>query len=222
MLDLQDRMKRISLRPASVPSTPRASPGHKGSFRAVFIDRDGVLNEDTIHTYDPSELKVIEGAKEALGRFAKLGFLRVIVSNQAGIAKALFTMDQMISFDHRLWSELGPDPWDTFYFCPYHLEGVVPEFSMHSIDRKPEPGMILRAAIEHDVDLPRSYMVGDHLKDVIAAHRAGCKGILVTTGRGKRELEKLMGGVPEGAEAVPDAIVQDLRYASLLIEEWER
>ncbi len=215
-------MVRTKLNTASTIDTLRALPGHKGSRRAVFIDRDGVLNEDMVHTYDPSELKVIGGCREALERFAKLGFLRVIVSNQAGIAKALFTMDQMISFDHRLWSELGPDPWDTFYFCPYHLEGVVPEFSMHSIDRKPEPGMILRAAIEHDVDLPRSYMVGDHLKDVIAAHRAGCKGILVTTGRGKRELEKLIGGVPEGAEAVPDAIVQDLRYASLLIEEWER
>ena len=222
MLDLQDRMKRISLRPASVPSTPRASPGHKGSFRAVFIDRDGVLNEDTIHTYDPSEMKVIEGCQEALTRFKGLGFLRVVVSNQAGVAKALFTLEQMVSFDEKLWSVLGDRPWDSFYFCPYHLEGTVPEYAMESPDRKPSPGMILRAALELDIDLTRSYMVGDHLKDVIAAHRAGCKGMLVMTGRGKSELQRLLFAPARENEAVPDAVVEDLRYASLLIEEWER
>jgi D-glycero-D-manno-heptose 1,7-bisphosphate phosphatase len=221
-MDLAMRIERLKIAQPSVPGTARAEKGHIGSRRAVFIDRDGVLNEDTIHTYDPDELRIIEGSRRAVDRIRDMGFLRIVVSNQAGIAKALFTLSDMVTFDERLWDGIGGRPWDALYFCPYHIEGVVPEYSMHSVDRKPEPGMILRASLEHDIDLARSYMVGDHLKDVVAAHRAGCRGILVTTGRGKREMERLMEGGPGLEEALPDAIVQDLDFASMLIQEWER
>jgi len=208
---------------ASSEGTQRAEPGFKGRNRAVFVDRDGVLNEATIHAHEPRLLRMIPGGREAMQGFKDLGFLRIIVTNQAGIAKGLFTVDDLVSFTEELWKGLGPDPWDAYYYCPYHSTGTVEGFNMDSFDRKPQPGMILRGALDMDVDLTRSYMIGDHLKDVVAAHRAGCKGILVMTGRGKAELTKLIHGETRyGPEALPDATVQDLGYAFGLIKEWER
>lgn len=221
MKDPAGRASAIRLRPPSVESTRRALPGHQGRHRAVFIDRDGVLNEDTIHAHDPRSLVRISGGDEAMKGLKGIGYLRVVITNQAGIAKGLFTEQDLLEFSEELWTELGEEPWDACYYCPYHATGTVEGFILDSPDRKPKPGMILRAALDMDIDVPNSYMIGDHLKDVVAAHRAGCKGILVMTGRGKKELERFLSeDTPYGSEAAPDAMAQDLYNAYLMIREW--
>lgn len=207
----------------SRPSTPRAAPHARGSNKAVFIDRDGVLCTDDQDRRGPSSMNIIHGARKALNGFDSMGLLRLVVTNQGGIALGSFTEEDMLSFTRRLWDLLGDDgpPWDAYYYCPYHDEGVIEPYIAESIDRKPGPGMLLRAALEHDVDIPSSFMIGDHLKDIMAGHRAGCRSILVTTGRGKRQIERIMEDrIRYGNEAYPDAIVENIGTAYELIREW--
>ena len=218
-------MHTLRVRPPSGPSTIRADPCARGSNKAVFIDRDGVLCADESDRTDPSSMTIIHSARKALEGFGSMGFLRLVVTNQGGMALGSFTQDDMLSFTRELWEKLGDigPPWDAYYYCPYHAEGVIEPYIAESIDRKPGPGMLLRAALEHDVDLPSSFMIGDHLKDIIAGHRAGCRAILVTTGRGEGQMERIMqDGIRYGDEAYPDAIVEDIGTAYELIREWER
>lgn len=158
--------------------TQRARP-------AAFFDRDGVLNVDGGYTHRPDQLKFVEGAAEAVRMARAAGYATVVVTNQAGVAKGHYDEAALETFHRHLNGRLREQGgWiDAFYYCPYHPDATVAAYRQKHPDRKPEPGMILRAMKELSIDGARSFMIGDQETDMEAARRAGIRGYLYSTGR---------------------------------------
>lgn len=151
------------------------------SCKAVFLDRDDTIVDDPGYISHPDQLKLLPGAAQALRDMRKLGFKLVIVSNQSGVARGMLTEETLAEIHRKLKRLLADEnvDIDSIYYCPYHPEGVVEEYSFESDLRKPSPGMLFKAAKEMDIDLSNSWMVGDSYRDVAAGKEAGCKTILV-------------------------------------------
>lgn len=144
---------------------------------AVFLDRDGTLMDDAGYISDPAQVRVYEGVREALAALKAGGFRTVIVTNQSGIGRGFFTVDQFHAVQARLLELLGPGLIDATYFCADHPDTATAR-------RKPGPGMLLEGARDHDLDLARSWIVGDRAADLEAGLRGGVRSILVRTGEG--------------------------------------
>lgn len=144
--------------------------------RAVFLDRDGVLNEECGFVTRVEDFVVRPGVADALADLGHRGFARVVVTNQSGVARGLIPLSELEAMHEKLRDETQGGI-DAVYFCPHHPEeGDDPQ----SCDcRKPEPGMLLRAAAEHGLALPESWLVGDAPRDIDAGQRAGCRTICV-------------------------------------------
>ena len=142
---------------------------------AVFIDRDGTIMHDADYCSHPKQVKIFPGVAEALERLSSKGFKLIIITNQSGIGRGLFTVDQYRAVEAELSRQLGEGLIDATYFCP-----DVP--GQHSSHRKPSPGMILQAKREHHIDLARSFFVGDKEIDVECGRNAGVRTIRVQTG----------------------------------------
>jgi len=165
------------------------------SRKAVFLDRDGTLIQERDYLADPEGVSLLPGVPEALGLLAGAGFVLVVVTNQSGIARGLYTLDDYHAVAHRLDEQLrrAGVVLDATYFCPHH-----PELTGPCECRKPNTGMHVQAAGELGLDLPGSYFVGDRQKDVEPAATLGGTGILVRTGYGREEEV----GVEEGTMVV--------------------
>lgn len=152
---------------------------------AVFFDRDGTLNVDHGYTFRPDDLQWMSGAREAVKAVNDAGWLAIVVTNQSGVARGLYGEADVDAFHARMQDDLAAigAHIDTFYACPFHSEGADPAylFDNHP-DRKPNPGMIRRAMLEHPVERARSVVIGDHARDVEAATAAGLRGIMVKDG----------------------------------------
>ena len=142
---------------------------------AVFVDRDGTIMEDCDYCADPQDVRIFAGVPEALRRLKSKGFKLIIITNQSGIGRGLFSVDQYRAVEAEVLRRLGHDLIDATYFCP-----DVP--GQHSSCRKPAPGMILQATREHQIDLSRSFFVGDKEIDVECGRNAGIRTIRVRTG----------------------------------------
>ena len=158
--------------------------------RAFFLDRDGVINEEVNYLHEAEKTVLIPGVPEAVQRIHAAGFLAVAVTNQAGVAKGFYPLSHIVSVHARIQRLLlrsGADAViDAWYFCPHH-----PEFTGECSCRKPRPGMLLRAAADFDIDLSRSFMIGDRISDLLAGRGAGCRAsMLVLSGYGVNETEK--------------------------------
>lgn len=143
--------------------------------RALFLDRDGVLNIDHGYVYRPADFNVIDGVFDSLRRAQERDYALIVVTNQSGIARGLFSpADYQQLEDHmrRLFAAEDID-FTAIYHCPHHPNGEVAAFARQCDCRKPQPGMILRAAREHAIDLTCSIMVGDKESDAQAARAAG-------------------------------------------------
>ena len=152
--------------------------------KAIFIDKDGTLIEDVPYNVDPALIFFTDGAIEALQTFRQLGFSLIVVSNQSGIARGFFSERDFHHLRAGLDEKLAAHgiTLDGFLYCPHHPEGKVVPYNVSCDCRKPQPGMILKAAEEHGIDLSRSWMIGDILNDVEAGNRAGCKTLLLNNG----------------------------------------
>ena len=158
--------------------------------KAIFFDRDGVVNVEVSYLCEPEKTELIPGCAEAVRKIHEAGFLAVAVTNQSGIARSMYTVDDMMSVHARIQKILlaqGADcPVDAFYYCPHHKD-----FSGECSCRKPAPGMLLKAAEDFNIDLENSYMIGDRISDLRAGSAAKCKKcVLVKTGYGENEVEK--------------------------------
>jgi D-glycero-D-manno-heptose 1,7-bisphosphate phosphatase len=164
---------------------------------AVFLDRDGVLNKDVAYPYLEEHLVLIPGAAEAVRRLNDRGYLTVIVTNQSGVARRLFTLDQMHAFNALLIQRLGAGGGriDAVYTAPWHRDGPDPDWTHPDHpDRKPNPGMILKAIADHGIDPARSFLIGDKDTDLEAARRAGIPGHLFTGGNLDEFVSAILGG----------------------------
>src|SRR6266480_4880228 len=142
---------------------------------AVFIDRDGTIIEDADYCSHPEQVKVFPGVPEALRRLKSKGFKLIVITNQSGIGRGFFTVGQYRAVESEVSRQLGHGLIDATYFCP-----DVP--GEHSSHRKPSPGMILQAKQEHQIDLARSFFIGDKEIDVECGRNAGVRTIRVQTG----------------------------------------
>ena len=169
--------------PESLEAGRRELPG-VARRPAAFLDRDGVLNVDSGYTHKPEQLEFIPGAAEAVRHLNDAGFYVFVVTNQAGIARGYYGLDDAHRFHRAMQDALNAQGAhiDAFYMAPYHPEGTVPEFAIDHIDRKPNPGMILRALDEWPVVKDRSFLIGDKESDIQAAEAAGLPGHRFTSG----------------------------------------
>ncbi len=161
---------------------------------AVFLDRDGVLNQEVGYIHNVTDLHLIPGVAAAVRRLNDVGIFTCLVSNQSGPARGYYPTSHVDALHDRLCHLLQQTAnahLDALYYCPYLSApegGVVPEYTRWSSWRKPNTGMLVAAAWEHDLDLRHSFMVGDKATDVDMAHNAGCISVLVQTGFGDRVL----------------------------------
>ena len=151
--------------------------------KAVFLDRDNTLIEDTGYLADPEGVRLLPGVELALKSLEQAGYYLVVVTNQSGIARGLLTEDALEAIHERMVESLARKGAhiDEIYYCPYHADGTVAQYAVDSDLRKPNPGMLLQAAEDLDVDLSASWMVGDSPRDIEAGQRAGCRTIRIRT-----------------------------------------
>lgn len=143
--------------------------------RALFLDRDGVLNVDRHYIFRPDQFEVIDGAFDVLRGAQALGYALIVVTNQSGIARGYFEMEEYRLLERHMCAVFAAQgiAFAGIYHCPHHPEGSVAEYAIACDCRKPQPGMILQAAHEHNIDLNASVMVGDKESDIMAARAAG-------------------------------------------------
>ncbi len=168
---------------------------------AAFLDRDGVLNVDSGYPHRPEDLAWIPGAREAVLDLNRAGYFVFVVTNQAGIARGYYGEPEMAAFHAHMQDELAGigAHVDAFYFCPFHEDAAIADYRIAGHpDRKPNPGMILRAMREWPVEPARSFLIGDRDSDMEAARRAGVRGVLFDGGNLQRTvrgaLEQPAGG----------------------------
>lgn len=184
-------------------------------MRAVFLDKDGTLINDVPYNVDPALLTLSWQAGPALQILQRLGYKLIVITNQAGVARGLFTEAALVPVRRRL-SELLAQYGvilDGFYYCPHSPDGAVKRYTAPCTCRKPMPGMLMQAAREHGIDLSRSWMVGDILNDVEAGRRAGCRTVLIDNGN---ETEWDLSGL-----RTPDLRTPDLYAAANMIASLE-
>ncbi|MDQ1524130.1 MAG: D-glycero-D-manno-heptose 1,7-bisphosphate phosphatase [Pyrinomonadaceae bacterium] len=165
--------------------------GEASQHRAVFIDRDGTISEEVGYVNHPSRFRVFPYAAEAIKQLNEAGWLAVLVTNQAGVARGYFTEDVIGAVHTLLAQELerGGARLDAIYYCPHHPSVGEPPYRFDCDCRKPRPGLIRRAADDLDIDLERSWMVGDRYGDTELARNAGTRAALVLSGYGRGEWE---------------------------------
>ncbi|MCC9625879.1 HAD-IIIA family hydrolase [Thalassospira sp. MA62] len=174
---------------------------------AVFLDRDGVINQEVHYLSKVEDLKLIDGVGDAIARLNKAGMPVIVVTNQSGIARGYLSEDQLLAIHKHLVALLAKYGASVqgIYYSPFHPTGQG-DYARESTCRKPEPGMLLAAASEFAISLRDSVLVGDRINDIRAGHAAGTRAIMVRTGHGAKET--LM---PDATEA--DVIVDDLPAA---------
>ncbi len=183
---------------------------------AVFLDRDGTIIRQVELLHKPSEVKLLPGAARAIQAFNKLGYLTVIVTNQPVIARGIIGSKEVDEIHALLINRLGRcgAKIDAVYFCPHHPKANVKKYRMACKCRKPEIGMILQAAKKYNIDLKKSFMVGDSTRDVLTGNRAKLKTILVKTGHGGKDVWQF--------ENKPDFVVRNLGEAAKIVKAERR
>ncbi len=181
--------------------------------RAVFIDRDGTISEEVGYINHPSRFRVFPYAADAIKHLNDNGWLAIVVTNQAGVARGYFSEDMIQSVHAAMTQELehGGAALDAIYYCAHHPSVGEPPYRVDCDCRKPKPGLISRAAREFDVDLNGSWMVGDRYTDVELARNAGVHSMFVLSGYGRGEWEHQRAGWKEQPDLVAENLLEAVR-----------
>ena len=177
--------------------------------RAVFIDKDGTLVHDLPYNVDPARVQLREEAKPALAALRARGYELILVSNQSGVALGRFAEVELNKVWRCLDELLADQALDAIYYCPHFAQGLVAPYNRDCECRKPQPGLLRRAADERDIDLQASWMIGDILDDIEAGKRAGCRTVLLDV---DSETQWVRGPL-----RTPDFVATDLLQAAAYI-----
>ncbi|HEY9620466.1 MAG TPA: HAD family hydrolase [Crinalium sp.] len=180
-------------------------------MKAVFLDKDGTLIENVPYNVNPDKIQLCQGAVEGLRSLHQAGYKLFIITNQSGIARGYFLESALSTVESRLRElllEIGV-PLAGFYYCPHHPDGVVAPYATECECRKPQPGLLLQAAREHEIALTQSWFIGDILHDIEAGRNAGCRTILINNGN---ETEWQL-----SSQRLPHHLVADLHEAARVI-----
>ncbi|MBC8208107.1 MAG: D-glycero-beta-D-manno-heptose 1,7-bisphosphate 7-phosphatase [Desulfobulbaceae bacterium] len=187
---------------------------------AVFLDRDGTINEQMGYINHLSRFQMLPGAAQAIRQMNEAGLVVVVVSNQSGLARGYFPDELLTAVHEKMTAELSAAGAhvDGLYFCPHHPEAKRADLRIACDCRKPKPGLVLQAAEELNIDLSRSFMVGDRWSDLKCAVNSGVTPILVLTGYGRGDADYIgpeqkvqPAFVGEDLSAVADWILEQLR-----------
>ncbi|BBN80776.1 D,D-heptose 1,7-bisphosphate phosphatase [Pseudoalteromonas sp. A25] len=154
--------------------------------KAIFLDRDGVINIDHAYVHKIEDFEFIDGVFEACQQFTAMGYIIVVVTNQSGIGRGYYDELQFAKLSEWMCEEFAKHQVNIskVYYCPHHPEKALPEFKRDCDCRKPSPGMLTQAIAEFDIDVSQSVMVGDKISDIKAARAVGLsKAILVESGQ---------------------------------------
>lgn len=187
--------------------------------RAIFLDRDGVISPDDFgYLSNPEEYHLYPYTIEALKIFKKLNFLLFVVTNQSGIARGYFTIDDLEKVLAKMRSLLsaGGIELDGVYYSPYYKDGIVPPYNIDHIDRKPGIGMFKKAYSEFHFQIEGSWMIGDRISDLGFGRNAHLKNILLLTGNGEKDFMKIL----ETDDLRPDFVCENLLTAAKLIRDY--
>lgn len=173
-------------------------------LQAVFLDRDGTINVERDYLFRCEEFEFISGAPQAIKKLNDAGFLVIVVTNQSGVARGFYSEKQVAVLHDFVQSQLKSygAHVDGFYYCPHHPDKGQPPYRQRCRCRKGEPGMLLDAARDFNIDLTQSFIVGDKLADVEAGLAVGSVPILVRTGHGESEKDK----IPSGTRVCADLL----------------
>lgn len=185
-------------------------------MKAIFLDRDGVINKEVDFLHKIEDLQFIPGVIESLKKLSALPedeYKIVIVSNQPVLGRGMCTKEEFEIFTKQYLDALQKESIriDDYLYCPHHPTKGIGDYKQDCDCRKPKPGLLLQAKEKFGIDLANSFMVGDKRSDIKAGQQVGCFSILVKTGYGGQ------GG--EGDEVTPDKICKDLKEASAFILE---
>jgi D-glycero-D-manno-heptose 1,7-bisphosphate phosphatase len=183
--------------------------------RAVFIDRDGTISEEVGYINHVSRFRLFPYAPAAIKHLNENGWLAIVITNQAGVARGYFSEDTIQAVHDAMTNELKSNgaQLDAVYYCAHHPSVGEPPYRFDCDCRKPKPGLISRAAKNFDIDLKKSWMVGDRYSDVELARNAGVKSMFVLSGYGRGEWEHQRASWTEQ----PDLVAEDLLEAVRLI-----
>ena len=188
------------------------------SNKAIFLDRDDTLIEDPGYINNPDQVKLLDGAAEALVELRAMGYMLIVASNQSAVARGIVSEEVLGEIHDRLSQLLAEKGayLDRIYYCPYHPDGVVPKYRKESDWRKPNPGMLLGAAKEMDVELGESWCIGNSSSDIEAGLRAGCKTILIS------RLSQYKSAYSGPSEPRPDYKGVNMKEAVNIIKKYHR
>lgn len=163
--------------------------------KAIFLDRDGTIIEEKGYICNLRQSEIFPFTAEAVRLMNENHFKVIGITNQSAVARGICTREQVETIHREIIDTLAAQGAviHRFYYCPYHEQGVIPGYRKKSDRRKPEPGMILQAAKDFNIDLSQSYMIGDDLIDIETGKNAGCRTVLVLTGKGNETRERLAG-----------------------------
>ena len=164
----------------------------------VFLDRDGVLTREKSYVRSIEELEIFPYAEECIRKIRNKGYYTIVVTNQSGVARGYFTEETLRSMNRYLMEKTGVD---AVYYCPHCQQGIISQYAFSCNCRKPETGMIERACGDFEIDMGRSYLVGDRACDIRMGEKAGLRTVLLESGYGIERLEE---------EVRPDYIMADL------------
>jgi D-glycero-D-manno-heptose 1,7-bisphosphate phosphatase len=191
----------------------------KNPQSAIFIDRDGTINEDIGYVSSPGELIIYPFAAQAVRLVNDSGMKAILITNQSGVARSLYTEKTLGAIHDRLTGELAlaGARLDAIYYCPHHPEIGDETYRKRCECRKPRPGLLRRAAVDHEIDLAASYVIGDKASDINLAAEVGAVGVLVLTGYGRETLR-----ARDHRPCSPAIVADDLLEAVRLILDRER
>jgi D-glycero-D-manno-heptose 1,7-bisphosphate phosphatase len=155
------------------------------SKAAVFLDRDDTIIKDKSYLGDPDEIEILKGAAEAIRLLNSRNIPVIVITNQSGIARGIFDEERLRIIHERLRALLGEQgaKVDAIYYCPHLPGGIVKQYAIACTCRKPDTGMLLKAAHDFGLDLASCFMVGDKPEDIEVIHKVGGKGIFMQTGK---------------------------------------
>ena len=187
--------------------------------KAVFIDKDGTLIPDIPFNVNTDLIEIDTVTMEGLAMLQARGFLLVVVSNQSGVAKGYFKEEALQKVKKKILELLKDQhvKLDGFYYCPHFEHGMVQQYSFRCNCRKPEPGMILKAAAEMNIELTQSWMIGDILNDVEAGKKAGCHTILIDNGNETEWVINPLRQPDFAARNVYEAAMRIIQYAENMV-----
>lgn len=166
---------------------------------AVFLDRDGVLTEEKSYICSLEELSLFSYAEECVKYIHERGYHAIVLTNQSGVARGLFTEETLREMNEYLKREIHVD---AVYYCPHHPQGTVSLYKIKCNCRKPGIGLFEQACRDFNIDMKKSYMVGDRAADILAGKKAGIRTVLLESGYGTARLEE---------DVTPDYVLEDLK-----------